>query len=207
MVFLPAIRAAHPQAESISDDVASGSTPPTGNGSEPEPTNATGGPGPTSISSARFSATMQPPTGPIRKQNIACDACRSRKIRCQRMTIEQIVRLLYLTLSDWLMRISVNNVKGEDLNVLPITSCSLLRVNLRKGVQERDGGRVRMQRRGMYEYKWTGLCLRRRSRWNVLLWKEPLLPVVLGTCASCQYITLCGADPPVRDPHLSAVRY
>jgi hypothetical protein len=186
MVFLPAIRAAHPQVESSSDGVASGSTPPIDNGSGPAPTNAAGGPGPTSISSARFSATMQPPTGPIRKQNIACDACRSRKIRCQRMTIEQIVRLLYLTLSDWLMRISVNNVKEEDQNVLPIMSCSLLRVNLRKGGQGRDGGRVKMQRRGMYEYKWTGLCLRRRSRWTGLLWREPLRPVVLGTSASCQ---------------------
>jgi len=79
MVFLPAIRAA--QAESDFDGPGSvlGS--------------ASDGPGPSSVSSPRFAMPMAPPAGPvIRKQNIACDACRSRKIRCQRMTIDQIVR-------------------------------------------------------------------------------------------------------------------
>ncbi|ORY28330.1 hypothetical protein BCR39DRAFT_208345 [Naematelia encephala] len=29
------------------------------------------------------------PTGPARKQNVACDACRSKKVRCQRLTINE----------------------------------------------------------------------------------------------------------------------
>jgi len=89
MVFLPAIRAAQVESEM---DGSSGSVPTTAY--------AVSGPGPSSASSPRFA--MPPPTtnGPIRKQNIACDACRSRKIRCQRMTIEQIVSDAHIYLAE-----------------------------------------------------------------------------------------------------------
>lgn len=85
MVFLPAVRA----AQNGSENTETQSTPAVMSATD-------AGPGPSSVaSSSRFAkpvGSMPPPHGPvIRKQNIACDACRTRKIRCQRTTIEQIV--------------------------------------------------------------------------------------------------------------------
>ena len=104
MVFFPAVQAVlnaeprqDPRPPSILQTGASSS-----NDDHPSapPPQAQAGPGPsTSSNSARFApvqvggrmAPPQAPQGAIRKQNIACDACRSRKIRCQRISIYQIV--------------------------------------------------------------------------------------------------------------------
>ena len=48
---------------------------------------------------ANASADMPPPptitiiNGAPRKQNVACDSCRSKKIKCQRNTVQERVRL------------------------------------------------------------------------------------------------------------------
>jgi hypothetical protein len=142
MVFLPAIRAA--QAESDFDGSGSANN------------NASDGPGPSSVSSPRFAMPMAPPTGPvIRKQNIACDACRSRKIRCQRMTIDQVVR--HYSISDvdmprdWKQTdSSVSNARDVDRNVLPTTSFSLLLVRIKRDQVQRGGGKVIMREMGKF---------------------------------------------------------
>lgn len=109
MVFFPAVQAvlnAEPRPDPSPPPTLPSRTPSTSN-DEHSSTSTTqvqghAGPGPsTSSNSARFAPVqvggrMAPPQstlvqGPIRKQNIACDACRSRKIRCQRTTIHQIV--------------------------------------------------------------------------------------------------------------------
>ena len=142
MVFLPAVRAA--QAES--DLARSGSAY----------NNAGDGPGPSSVSSPRFATPMAPPTVPvIRKQNIACDACRSRKIRCQRMTVDQIVGccpISVVLMSHYRKEAdsSVNNVRDEDRNVPPTTYFNLLLVRIKRGQGPRGGGRAIMRVKGRF---------------------------------------------------------
>ena len=109
MVFFPAVQAVlnaerapetnaiSPVGNTLSRSSSNGDLSRPGSGQAQAQAQA--GPGPsTSSNSARFApmheqvgVTMPPPQGPIRKQNIACDACRSRKIRCQRVSIHQIV--------------------------------------------------------------------------------------------------------------------
>jgi hypothetical protein len=107
MVYFPAVQAVLNSSEPIPDPdpippsgIASSISSSDGHVNTSTRAQAQAGPGPsTTTNSARFapvhvsmSGTMAPPQGPIRKQNIACDACRSRKIRCQRVSIYQIVR-------------------------------------------------------------------------------------------------------------------
>ena len=142
MVFLPAVRAA--QAES--DLARSGSAY----------NNAGDGPGPSSVSSPRFATPMAPPTVPvIRKQNIACDACRSRKIRCQRMTVDQIVRHCPISIgfmSHYRKEAdsSVNNVRDEDRNVPPTMYFNLLLVRIKRDQEPRGGERAIMRLKGRF---------------------------------------------------------
>ena len=140
MVFLPAVRAAQAESELARSGSAYN--------------HAGDGPGPSSVSSPRFATPMAPPTVPvIRKQNIACDACRSRKIRCQRMTVDQIVRYcpMAAVFTSYYRKeadSSVNNVRDEDRHVLPTTYFSLLLVRIKRGQGQRGGGRVIMTERG-----------------------------------------------------------
>ena len=102
MVFFPAVQAVlnssdHiPEPEPTASIAAAGTISATGDVQRTLSGVGQAGPGPSTTSqSARFThpcGTMPAPQGPaIRKQNIACDACRSRKIRCQRVSIHQIV--------------------------------------------------------------------------------------------------------------------
>lgn len=54
---------------------------------------------------AELIAQKPPIAGPSRRQNVACDACRAKKIRCQRSSTSEVVRSLYYTASTLLTEV------------------------------------------------------------------------------------------------------
>lgn len=144
MVFLPAVRAAQGGSENTEIHSTASSI---------APITAPAGPGPSSTaSSSRFAkpvGSMPPPHGPvIRKQNIACDACRTRKIRCQRTTIEQTVRFTPIVRQEDESDVSASNVRPRGRSVHRTMSSSWRIARIRRKREASAGARARLRMKG-----------------------------------------------------------